>query len=104
MGAALSLREDYSSDDLKRLARASRDANQTRRLPALSVIYDGGRRSEAVLILDQAGWHTTTKLIVPKNITLLPLPPRSPELNPPSHACKHALPGSGGEHLAIYPR
>ena len=45
MGAALSLREDYSSDDLKRLARASRDANQTRRLLALSVIYDCGRRS-----------------------------------------------------------
>ena len=35
-----------------------------------------------MLILDQAGWHTTTKLIVLKNITLLPLPPRSPELNP----------------------
>jgi transposase len=35
-----------------------------------------------VLILDQAGWHTTTKLIVPKNITLLPLPPRSPEIKP----------------------
>lgn len=50
MGAALSLREDYSSDDLKRLARASRDANQTRRLLALSVIYDGGRRSEAAQI------------------------------------------------------
>ena len=50
MGAALSLREDYSSDDLKRLARAIRDANQTRRLLALSVIYDGGRRSEAAQI------------------------------------------------------
>jgi transposase len=50
MGAALSLRQDYTSDDLKRLARASRDANQTRRLLALSVIYDGGRRSEAARI------------------------------------------------------
>ena len=50
MGAALSLREDYSSDDLKRLARASRDANQTRRLLALSVIYGGGRRLEAAQI------------------------------------------------------
>ena len=35
---------------MKRLARASRDANQTRRLLALSVIYDGGRRSEAARI------------------------------------------------------
>ena len=38
--------------------------------------------AHAVLILDQAGWHTTRKLAVPKNITLLHLPPRSPELNP----------------------
>ena len=38
--------------------------------------------AHAVVILDQAGWHMSTKLIVPDNITLLPLPPRSPELNP----------------------
>jgi transposase len=38
--------------------------------------------AHAVLILDQAGWHSSAKLIVPKNITLLFLPPRSPELNP----------------------
>ena len=31
---------------------------------------------------DQAGWHTTGKLVIPHNITLLLLPPRSPELNP----------------------
>ena len=38
--------------------------------------------AHAVLILDRAGWHTTGKLEVPANITLLPLPPRAPELNP----------------------
>ena len=38
--------------------------------------------AHAVLIVDQAGWHTTAKLTVPPNITLLPLPPRAPELNP----------------------
>jgi transposase len=38
--------------------------------------------AHAVLLLDQAGWHVSTKLTVPDNITLLPLPPRSPELNP----------------------
>ncbi len=38
--------------------------------------------AHAVLLLDQAGWHTTDKLVIPPNITLLPLPPRSPELNP----------------------
>ena len=38
--------------------------------------------AHAVLLLDQAGWHVSPKLTVPANITLLPLPPRSPELNP----------------------
>ena len=36
----------------------------------------------AILILDQAGWHGAKDLKVPRNIALLPLPPRSPELNP----------------------
>jgi hypothetical protein len=38
--------------------------------------------AHAVLVLDQAGWHFSKDLLVPANITLLPLPPRSPELNP----------------------
>lgn len=38
--------------------------------------------AHAVLTLDKAGWHTTRKLQVPSNISLLPLPPASPELNP----------------------
>jgi transposase len=36
----------------------------------------------AVLILDRAAWHTTKKVKGFPNITLLPLPPASPELNP----------------------
>jgi DDE superfamily endonuclease len=38
--------------------------------------------AHAVLTLDKAGWHTTRKLQVPSNISLLHLPPASPELNP----------------------
>ena len=38
--------------------------------------------AHAILLLDQAGWHTSSKLAVPDNITLVPIPPRSPELNP----------------------
>jgi transposase len=38
--------------------------------------------AHAVVLLDQAGWHGAKALEVPDNITLLPLPPRSPELNP----------------------
>ena len=39
--------------------------------------------SHAVVVLDGAGWHRTGgKLKVPDNISLLRLPPYSPELNP----------------------
>lgn len=38
--------------------------------------------AHALVMLDQAGWHMTDRLAVPDNVTLLPLPPRSPELNP----------------------
>ena len=40
------------------------------------------RGAHAVLLLDRAGWHTTRRLNVPRNITLIFLPSRSPELNP----------------------
>ena len=38
--------------------------------------------AHAVLLVDQAGWHTSDKLVVPANISIVLLPPRSPELNP----------------------
>ncbi len=38
--------------------------------------------AHAVLVLDQAGWHGAGQLKWPDNITPLPLPPVSPELNP----------------------
>ncbi len=38
--------------------------------------------AHADVLLDQAGWHGSKELEVPDNITLFPLPPRSPELNP----------------------
>jgi transposase len=37
--------------------------------------------AHALVILDQAGWHTTGKLKLPHNLTLVPLPPACPELN-----------------------
>jgi hypothetical protein len=36
----------------------------------------------AVVLLDYTGWHTSTKLKVPANISLHSLPPKAPELNP----------------------
>jgi len=42
-----------------------------------------GDDRHAILVMDQAGWHEKSKtLIVPTNITILSLPPYSPELNP----------------------
>ncbi len=38
--------------------------------------------AHAVLVMDQAGWHTSGKLDVPTNISILTPPSRSPELNP----------------------
>jgi transposase len=35
-----------------------------------------------VLLADQAGWHMSTRLVVPPNITIIALPPKCPELNP----------------------
>jgi len=50
MGSAISLRGDFSGAALRRLARVSRSANQTRRLLALAEIYDGGSRTAAARI------------------------------------------------------
>ena len=38
--------------------------------------------NHAVIVFDRAAWHTTKKLRLSKNISLLPLPPAAPELNP----------------------
>ena len=49
-------------------------------LAAISADVAAGRH--AALLLDQAGWHLSQKLVVPSNITIVPLPAKCPELNP----------------------
>jgi transposase len=61
------------------LPRADADAMQ-HHLEAISCRVAPG--AHAVLTLDKAGWHTTRKLQLPSNISLVHLPPASPELNP----------------------
>ena len=54
-------------------------------------------RGIAVLVLDGAGWHgarararaLARALAVPPNVTLVPLPPYSPELNPVERVWLH---------------
>jgi len=38
--------------------------------------------AHAVLLVDQANWHLSARLVIPSNITILPLPAKSPELSP----------------------
>ena len=50
MAAPIALRSDYDAKALRRLAKGSKDADQTRRLLALAAIYDAGSRSAAAEI------------------------------------------------------
>jgi transposase len=50
MGSAVALRSDYTAVDLRRLAKGSKDANQSRRLLALAAVIDGMSRSDAARI------------------------------------------------------
>ncbi len=50
MGRAVALRDDFDGPQLRRLAKSSKDAGQSRRLLALAEIYDGGKRLDAARI------------------------------------------------------
>src|SRR3712207_9594056 len=45
--------------------------------------------AHAVLVLDRAGWHGSRRLAVPPNVSLVPLPPYAPELNPVERVWLH---------------
>ena len=50
MGSAIALREDFDGAALRRIAKTTKDAAQSRRLVAVAEIYDGGRRMDAARI------------------------------------------------------
>jgi transposase len=50
MGSAVQMRTDYSAAELRRLAKASKDANQSRRLLSLAAVREGRSREEAAKI------------------------------------------------------
>ena len=50
MPAAIVLRTDFSAAKLRRLAKASRDNNQSRRLLSLAAVLDGMSRTDAARI------------------------------------------------------
>jgi len=47
---AIELRKDFGAEDLRKLARKTKDSAQARRLLALAAIYDGERRTHAAKI------------------------------------------------------
>ncbi len=49
-------------------------------LDSFAVASGAGPDKHHVLVLDNAGWHTSRELMVPDGITLLFLPPSSSEL------------------------
>jgi hypothetical protein len=57
-------------------------AAMTTALAEFARAMGAGAEKRIVLTLDQAGWHTSAKVAVPDGITLVPLPARSPELQP----------------------
>jgi transposase len=54
-------------------------------LRAFAHAVGAGPKKQIVLVLDQAGWHTSTRLRVPDHVHLLFLPAYSPELQPAEH-------------------
>jgi transposase len=50
MPSAVRLRTDYSASELRRLAKSSKEANQSRRLLSLAAVLDGMNRADAARI------------------------------------------------------
>ncbi len=51
-------------------------------LVAFAAHADSDRNKVLVLVVDNAGWHTAGRLVVPANVRLHVLPPCTPELQP----------------------
>lgn len=66
MSKPVDLREDFDADALRRLARRSRDAGQSRRLLALAAIYEGESRTQAARI-GAVGLRTVRDLVLAFN-------------------------------------
>ena len=57
MPSAVPLRTDFSARELRRLAKQSRDSNQSRRLLSLAAVLDGMSRGGAARIGGMDRWH-----------------------------------------------
>ena len=86
MTAAVALRRDFDATRLRRLARASKDSGQARRLLALAEIYDGSSRSEAaevggVTLQSIRDWVLRLNSHGPEGLIAIKAPGPKPKLN-----------------------
>lgn len=86
MAAAIGVRSDYTSADLRRFARRSGDADQVRRLLAVALILDGGSRGEAARIAGVTlqivrDWVPRFNASGPNGLATRKAPGRAPILN-----------------------
>jgi transposase len=93
MAAAIRLRSDFDAACLRALAKRSQDPDQTRRLLALAVIYEGGSRTDAAC-MGAVGLQTVRDWVLrfnaegPEGLLSGKAPGARPLLNPEQ---RHAL-------------
>ena len=88
MSLAIPLREDFDAMTLRRLARHSKDAAQTRRFLALAAIYDVLRPRCACYISPDRS-HASTDHVL--GVALFPQPPK--KAAQVSLSCSEGTPG-----------
>jgi len=100
MGSAIALREDFDGAALRRFAKATKDAAQSRRLLALAEIYDGCRRLDAARI-GGVGLQVIRDWVVrfnadgPSGLVDRKAPGKAPKLNDTQRAALFSIIESG---------
>jgi DDE superfamily endonuclease len=69
-------------------------------LAAFAEQAGAGEDKLVILVLDNAGWHVSGDLVVPKGIELAFLPPHTPELQPAEHLWPLANEAVANKHFA----
>ncbi len=69
-------------------------------LAAFAQAVGAGAGKLVILVLDNAGWHVSDKLVVPEGIELAFLPPYTPELQPAEHLWPLTNEAVANQHFA----
>lgn len=92
MGLAIALRVDFDGATLRRLARKTKNANQSRRMLVLAEIYDGSmsslRRGLATMLKTPKRWRRLKRGLCSRT-------EKSPCTPPARHCNRSLVPGRG---------